>query len=163
MFGEPEHSANLERLVELAGMVVYSSDNDNECGPRELGTSDPDIPKSTRQRLFLLAQHIEGAGLWAAGDTTEGSARIDAMDFPAIAFHVAAGSDEQDRNIIGRIILNHPSRLGTWLDGPVAGYATTPEDVFASWSSEVRSLAIRLVAADPLDVTAPQRRPWDPA
>lgn len=83
------------------------------------------------------------------------------MDFPAIAFHVAAGADETDQHIIGRIILNHPSRLGAWLDGPVTGYGTTPEDVFAAWSSEVRSLGIRLVAADPVDVISANRRPWD--
>ncbi|MHA6801783.1 hypothetical protein [Bounagaea algeriensis] len=162
MFGEAEHRANLARLVELAGMVVYSSARDNKCGPRELAPDEPDIPKSTRQRLFQLAQHIEGAGRWAAGETAESPARIDAMDFPAIAFHVAAGADEQDRSTIGRIIMGRPSRLGTWLGGPVAGYDTSPEEVFAAWASEVRSLAIRLVAADPLDVTAPQRRPWEP-
>lgn len=152
----PEYRAELRRLVELAGLIVWS-DATNGCGIRyNAPRQKKKLDEEDSLPVFRLAQYIQKAGEWAEGIATSRDARRDATDLPGLAFHVATGMSEPIRQVLGEIIAQE-AMLYLWNENSDAAAL----QVFDTWAQEVRALSFRLAVGTMSRNQGDTSKPWE--
>ncbi|MCX2728767.1 hypothetical protein OOZ19_00790 [Saccharopolyspora sp. NFXS83] len=153
----PEDRADLWRLVDLVGLLVWSDDA-NGAGIRFQSDKQKQDLESTGElvSVFQLAQYIRGAGEWVEGTNRTREAGKDAMDLPAVAFNVATGMGDVTRRILGEII-GTEALLDAWIQTSGGNAIST----FDAWSAEVRPLAFRLSMMCRGHGQGKSPKPWD--